>query len=158
MKRAILVMGVVAALVGAVPAAALGATSEVSAFGCFNQGGNVTRPAGTEIVVRQGVSLGTKGLAQDFLQAQTTTVTVNGGGPVDISGLYSSPQLMLDGSWLTFVLYPTGITLGTGASMTFHFLLTVRNPIPQVSPGEGTKPVLVEPGTLLEVTCTVTGV
>jgi hypothetical protein len=38
----------------AAPTAAWAYGSEVSAYGCYTSGGQVTRPAGTENVVRQG--------------------------------------------------------------------------------------------------------
>lgn len=69
----------------AVPTAAWAYGSEVSAYGCYANGGQVTQPAGTEIVVRQGWAATTKHYDLDFIHAQQTFVSVNGGGPIDLS-------------------------------------------------------------------------
>ena len=50
----------------AVPTAAWAYGSEVSASGCNASGGYVTRPAGTDIVVRQGWAATTKRYDLDF--------------------------------------------------------------------------------------------
>jgi hypothetical protein len=50
------------------------------------------------------------GLTQNFLQAQTSAIAVNGGAPIDVSGSYSVPTPVAS-NWLTALMYPTGITL-----------------------------------------------
>ena len=56
----------------AAPTAAWAYGSEVSAYGCYTSGGHVTRPAGAEIVVRQGWAATTKHYDLDFIHAQQT--------------------------------------------------------------------------------------
>jgi len=51
---AVTVAFVVAAAALALPSAAWADTSQVNALGCYLAGRQVERPAGTEIVVRQG--------------------------------------------------------------------------------------------------------
>lgn len=138
------------------------AASVVNAFGCHLNGGQVSRPAGTEIVVRQGWSAKTHGLAMDFVQAQTTTVSVNGGAPVEISDGYSRPEFIAGSpsDWVTRVEYPTGEVLAPGESMTFRFVWSVSHRIHDgllFENGEFGKPLFGGPGTLLDVTCTVRG-
>jgi DNA-binding beta-propeller fold protein YncE len=138
------------------------ATSVVNAFGCQLNGGQVFRPAGTEIVVRQGWGTSNRGLAMDFIQAQTTTVSVNGGAPVEISDGYNQPQ-PIEGSpssWVTRVEYPTGMVLAPGESMTFRFVWSVSHRLHDgisFENGEFGKPLFGGPGTSLDVSCTVTG-
>src|SRR5205814_3667166 len=67
----------------AIPATAFAYGSEVSAYGCYLNGGQVTRPAGTEIVVRQGWAATKASYARDFIHAQETFVSVKGGAPAD---------------------------------------------------------------------------
>jgi hypothetical protein len=158
MKRLLLVAIATAAAVLAVPAAAWADTSEVSAAGCLAQGGHVYRPAGTEIVVRQGFFFKNIGLTKDFILDQSTTVSVNGGTAVDVSAQYLSPFVESD-FWFTRVFYPTGVTLATGESMTFQMVVTLSHvSVDGVSfeNGEFGKPVFFN-GRFFDVTCTVTG-
>jgi hypothetical protein len=133
----------------AVPTAALAYGSEVSAYGCYTSGGQVTRPAGTEIVVRQGWATATQGQSWDFIHAQTTTVSVNGGPNVGLSRDWTTPRQYGD-LWDTYVFYPTGIVLGPGESLTFHYVTSVKHRI-----FDGFS--YANPGTIIESNCTVTG-
>jgi hypothetical protein len=76
----------------AVPTAAWAYGSEVNAYGCYLNGGNVTRPAGTDIVVRQGWAATTSKYVKDFIKSQTTTISVNDGAPVDVSRDWTTPR------------------------------------------------------------------
>jgi hypothetical protein len=149
----------IAALV--LPGFAWGADqSIVNPFGCSLNGGNVVRPAGNEIVVRQGWSAKTRGLSQDFINSQTTLLSVNGGPAQDLSRTYTEPAQQADGSWLTRTITPTGIVLAPGESLTFDYSLTVSHRIVDglsFENGEFGKPLFGD-GTILDVTCTVTGV
>ena len=60
----------------AVPTAALAYGSEVSASSCNANGGYVTRPAGTDITIRQGWSASTKKYDQDFIRSLISTYSV----------------------------------------------------------------------------------
>jgi hypothetical protein len=133
----------------AVPTAAWAYGSEVNVYGCYASGGQVTRPAGTEIVVRQGWATVTQGESLDFIHAQRTTISVNGGPTVDLSRSWTMPQLY-GGYWTTFVFYPTGIVLGPGQSLTFHYVGAVTHRIYDGVSFSG-------PGTQIDSTCTVTG-
>jgi hypothetical protein len=138
----------VAALV--MPSAAWAGTSEVSAYGCYLEGGQVNRPAGTELVVKQGWSASNRGLAEDFRQAQTTTISLNGGPPVDVSAGYDIPHQEGSG-WVTRVFYRTGITLVAGQTVTFHFTATISHTV-----YDGV--AFASRGTVMDFTCAVTGV
>jgi hypothetical protein len=48
-------------------------------------GGQWTVPAGSDVVVAQRWEAKNAGLVQAFLNAQMTTLAVNGGAPLDIS-------------------------------------------------------------------------
>jgi hypothetical protein len=134
----------------AAPTAAWAYGSEVGAYNCAANGGQVTRPAGTEIVVRQGWATATAGQSRQFINAQSTTISVNSGPTVDLSRDWTTPRQVSDGTWRTDVFYPTGIVLGPGQSLTFHFLNTVNHRIFDGFSYGG-------PGTLIDSTCTVTG-
>jgi hypothetical protein len=155
---AIALTSVLTALV--VPTSALADTSEVSAQGCQNQGAHVFRPAGTEIVVRQGLIFKSQGLTNDFLQAQSSALSVNGGTAIDVSGFYSRPT-EVSGVWSTVLRFPTGITLASGESMTFHLVISLSHAIVDgitFENGESGKPVFYGPGVTFDLgTCTVTG-
>ena len=133
----------------AMPTAAWAYGSDVSAYGCYVNGGQVTRLAGTEIVVRQGWIAAKRSQTLDFIRAQQTTVSPNGGPTIDLSGDWTSPRPDAQG-WRTDVFYPTGIVLGPGQSLTFHFVLSVKHRVFDGLTYGG-------PGTIVDSTCTVTG-
>jgi hypothetical protein len=146
----------------AVPTAAHAtSTSIVSATRCaFVGGGQATVPAGTEVVVSVGWATKNAGLAEDFLQTQTTTVSVNGGPVADVSSLYDKPAPFATG-WATFVYYPTGIVLGAGETMTFTISATISHRLLDgvtFVNGISGEPVFAEAGSLFSFDCTVTGV
>lgn len=134
----------------AAPTAAWAYGSEVSAYGCYSSGGQVTRPAGTEIVVRQGWAATTKHYDLDFIHAQQTFVSVNGGGAIDLSDDWTTPRPYSPDNWVTYVFYPTGIVLDPGQSMTFHYVTSLKR---TVFDGTG----YAGPGPVIESNCTVTG-
>jgi hypothetical protein len=132
--------------------ATAGTATVVSALGCASQGGAVTVPAG-QIVVRQGWASGNLGLVRDFVNAQTTTVSVGGAPAVDVSGLWSTPEPIANGA-LSFLSYDTGTALAAGESLTFHLVSTLAHPVMDQEPG-GTVQVT---GTPIDFTCKVTAV
>jgi len=134
----------------AVPTAAWAYGSEVSASGCNASGGYVTRPAGTDIVIRQGWSAATKKEDQDFIRSQETTVSVNGGAPISLSDDWTTPRAYSPSSWITWVFYPTAIVLGPGQTMTFHYMTSLKRTVFDGISYAG-------PGTVIESYCTVTG-
>jgi len=133
----------------AVPTAAWAYGSDVGAYGCSTNGGQVTRPAGTEIVVRQGWVTATRSQSVDFIHAQRTTVSVNGSSSVDLSDDWTTPRTDVQG-WRTDVFYPTGIVLGPGQSLTFHFVISLKHRVFDGFSYAG-------PGAIVDSTCTVTG-
>ncbi len=166
----------VAAIAGLVCAAALGAASgahadvgtpvNVSTFGCIvTHGGLITRPAGSRIVIHQDWAEQTLGIERDFLNNQTTTLSVNGGATVDVSGQWSAaapfdldlPALV----WASQLNYDTGVTLvNPGDQMQFSFALNLKSAVPEVfNPaigGQSGHPFFNGPGDLIAGTRTVT--
>jgi hypothetical protein len=134
----------------AVPTAAWAYGSEVSASGCSASGGYVTRPAGTDIVIRQGWSAATKKQDQDFIRSQETSVSVNGGAPISLSDDWTTPRAYSPSSWITWVFYPTAIVLGPGQSMSFHYVTSLKRTVFDGISYAG-------PGNVIESYCTVTG-
>ena len=121
----------IAALATALVAAgmATAATTTVSPAACQGNGGDVYRPAGSTIVIRGGWGTTTRGLGMDFLSAQTTTLTVNGAEVSDTASYYALPE-EVTGGWLTWMTYPTGITLtNPGDTMTFDFAWAFSHPL-----------------------------
>jgi hypothetical protein len=150
------------AILAATASTANAAVATVNPFGCaFFGGGQATRPAGSTIVIRQGLAQQTRGVLTAQLGAQTTTLSVNGGDAVDLTRDWSAPAQAPDGSWVTVVDYPTGVTLGAGQSLTFTFTLTLDHPVPEVLVppvgGDAGKPLLGAAGSQAWA-CTVTGV
>jgi hypothetical protein len=126
-------------------------------------GGQVTRPAGSTIVIRNGWTTKNYGIGVEFLGAQTTTLSVNGGPTVDVSNKYLPPTKQSDGHYTAYVFYPTGVMLANpGDTMTFaitvsasHLLADVTNGFEGFDPG---KPLFGGPGVVFGGTCTVTAV
>jgi len=148
------VIGLVAVAAAALASAATAGTeTAVSAFGCASGGGAVTVPAGSQVVVRQGWASGNVGLVRDFVNAQTTTVSLNGGAPVDVSNLWSTPAPVAAGA-VSFVSYDTGTTLAAGESLTFRLTTTLAHPVLDKEPGGAVRVT----GTPIDATCTVTAV
>ena len=145
----------VAALAGPTTAAA-DSTSIVHMYGCVVAGGHVTAPAGTELVVRQGWGAKNVGLVHDFLNAQTSTLSINGAAPIDVSDAYGP---VTDG-FAAFANVPTGVVLATGESATFEFVVSLSHRIldgASFANGEFGEPAFGGPGLLWDFTCTVTG-
>jgi hypothetical protein len=158
--RILVAIGVVTAALLATSTAAAADQSLVNAYGCHLQGGHVYRPAGTTIVARFGWAAKNDGLVQDFVEAQTTTVATNGGAAVDVSNLFSRPANYPPGGFVSWMNYDTGIALAPGESMTFRLASAVSHRVLDgivFENGEFGRPLFGE-GTILDATCTVTGV
>src|SRR6266542_1698939 len=70
----------------------VGTPTVVGAFGCIvNNGGHVTRPAGSTIVIRQGIGEQTLGILNNFRQAQTTIVSVNDNQMFNATNQWAAP-------------------------------------------------------------------
>jgi hypothetical protein len=140
-----------------------GTPTNVNAFGCtVVNGGRVTRPAGSMIVIRSGWLTGTSGAVTSFQLAQTSILSVNDGVMVDVSGEYDDPAPTGDGNWVTFLHHPSGVTLANpGDTMRFTFALLFDRRLSDVFDldGDGTPdPTRAGPGLSFGGTCTVTAV
>ena len=163
MRRVTLVLAVAAIMAVVAPGIAHADTAIVPAFVCAEiSGGNATVPAGSQVVVAQRWEAKNRGLVQTFLNAQTTTISVNGGEPVDVSTDYDPIAPTSDGaSYFTRVLYDTGVTLNAGESMTFNLVISLSHRLHDgftLADGESHKPLLFGPGETFEFGCTVTAV
>jgi hypothetical protein len=163
MRKQFVAAVLAAGLLGGVASTASAADVRVNPFICSAfSGGSTTVPAGSSIVVRQGFSEQTLGILTAFLNDQTTTLSLNGGAPVDLSGAWTEPVQAADGSWVSFVTYPTGITLETGDSLTIAFTISTSHAIPEVfnpaAGGPAGQPLLLLGGGTSTFTCTVTGI
>src|SRR6476620_6615486 len=72
-----------------VPASAADVT--IGGLGCVTGSQQRTVPAGSTIVIRFGFIDFNRGVLTNLSQDQTTTISLNGGGPIDVSGLYPVP-------------------------------------------------------------------
>jgi len=94
--------------------------------GFFAGGGQITKPAGSTIAIRFGDSELNLGMLQDFLQAEATALTLNGGTPIDVSSLFGPPTEQPDGTWRSTWTHPTGITPASlGDTLTFTITTTL---------------------------------
>jgi hypothetical protein len=160
MRKLAVLAGAAAAALVATSAAGAAGTSNVAVYGCYLAGGQTTRPANTELVARTGWAAKTRGLVRDFLEAQATTLTIDGGAPVDASSLYEEPAPRDTGDWAAFPSVPTGIVLAPGESVTLSFTITVSHRLTDgevFANGEGGKPQFLDAGPF-GYSCTVTGV
>src|SRR6266516_4538273 len=157
MKRLLYAGAAAATLIFAVlafsPALASAADSVVGTGGCvLVNGGQVTRPAGSTIIVRYGWGDVIRGNLVDFLHAQTTTLSINGGAPIDVSGLYPPPTQspLFPSGWSSIWLYPTGITLANaGDSVTWTVTVSVSHTLAEVT-GVPASPAIGGPGVLFD--------
>ena len=142
------------------------ATANVSPYSCIVlNGGSVTRPAGSTIVVRQLWEEQTLGIELDFLNHQTTLFSLDAAPLADVSDQWSTPTQVDAGLpepvWASAFERNTGITLANpGDSMTFNFSLSVASAVPEIfNPaigGEAGQPFFNGPGVIVAGTCTVT--
>jgi hypothetical protein len=139
-----------------------GTPTPVGAYGCIvNHGGQVTRPAGSTIVIRQAIAEQTLGILNNFLQAQTTIVSVNDKQMFDASKQWGTPFLSSDGFWFAVIDVPSGVTLAQpGDQMRFTFALLLSTQVPEIfNPavgGQPGQPLPNGPGLVFGGTCTVT--
>ena len=86
-----LFVAALAALSIGVSSAGANTAVTVSLVNCyFNQGGNATVPAGSDVYVRVGWGESNRGRVRDFLNAQTTTADVNGTPVANASNLWGA--------------------------------------------------------------------
>jgi hypothetical protein len=162
MRKHLVAVAVAAALMGGAASTAHAADVTVNPFVCSAAGGAATVPAGSTIVVRQGFAEQTLGILTAWLRAETTTLLLNGGAPIDLSAGWSDPVQVQGGGWVSFVSYPTGITLGAGQSLTIALTLSASHVVPEVfnpaAGGPAGQPSNIGGSLSSTFTCTVTGV
>ena len=145
----------------ALPTVARAQTAVVPAFPCaVIFGGQWTVPAGSDVVVAQRWEAKNTGLVQAFLNAQTTTLTVDGGAPLDISGEYVPISAAPGGGYFTRVAHDTGITLGAGDSLTFNVVISFSHRVLDgftLADETSHRPLFFGPGVAFEFPCEVTG-
>jgi hypothetical protein len=157
--RLVLVLAVL--VIGSSVAASGSAAPPPGAFnvyGCSQlQGGHVTVPADTALEARGGWAAKTRGLVQDFMSSQTTTLSMDGGQPVEMAAFYGSIAQSGPDDWgvrFAYGLQP----LSSGQSTTVVESIVLPHRIPDgiaVQTGDNSKPYFWGPGTLTW-TCMVT--
>jgi hypothetical protein len=124
----VLAAAVAIAILGATSARA--ATQEISIVGCyFNQGGQTTVPAGTEVVFRVGWADKNRGLVQQFLKAQTTTASIDGNPVANASGRWGSIQKADKKFYVSFWRASAGTLANPGDSTTIALQVTLKKAI-----------------------------
>jgi len=100
-------------------------------------GGTVNAPQHTPISLRLGWFTSPKGAVNDFLKSETLDVSVNG-VPVQNVDSYWGPILRVDENvWGVVWLYPTGLSLAGGETMTVTFSLYISHTLTEVDPDTG---------------------
>jgi hypothetical protein len=132
----------------------------VHVFSCSAEGGQTTVPAGSRIVLLFGWGAKKKGLVQDFLNAQTTTISLNGAAPIDVSDSYSEIEklpkaIFPDGGFGSNVRHDTGVTLSAGEALQADGTIVVSHPIPDFF-DDAHRPVLIQPGQAASFSCRIT--
>jgi hypothetical protein len=92
---------------------------------CVGDGGQITVPAGDRIVLARGWQAMNRALVQNFLHAQITTFSFNGGPAVNVSGNWggiTEPEEE-GGYFSTGLRYDTGLTLSAGESLELDDVL-----------------------------------
>ena len=159
--KIVLLLATCAVAAGIAASTAAAANVNVNPFPCqVFQGGATTVPAGSTITIRSGISEQTLGIMKAYLNAQTTTISING-ATADVSNAWSDPVNQGPGlGWLSVVTYPTGITLAAGQSLVVVWTTTLAHPVPEVfnpaAGGPAGQPAFNDAP--VTFTCTVTAV
>jgi hypothetical protein len=96
-------------------------------------------------------------LVQTFLQAQTTTISIDGGAAVDISDSYSAIEPHSDEGFASFIRHDTGVTLAAGESLQVDGMVAVSRVVPDGLLDEAThRPGLFRPEEPLSIHCRIT--
>jgi hypothetical protein len=123
--------------------------------------GEISVPAGARIVVAVGWAAKNRGLVQNFLQAQTTTLRFDGGDPVDVSDSYGAiEEVQLDGgAFAARLLFDTGVTLSAGQSLEVDDELTFSHAVVdglQMTDENTHRPHIFRPEEPLTLHCRIT--
>jgi hypothetical protein len=168
-----LLVALAATLIAALMASAAAPTSTATSFSdvnplfCAAFGGETTRPAGTELRLRFGENSYTFGNLVAWLNAESTTASINGGPVIDLTNNFNAITFE-DPVYVTRNFYDTGIVLQPGVSVSFVYDLELSHQVAfstnvgNVNPGD--HPVFFEPTTTIALgfpaapwSCTVTG-
>jgi hypothetical protein len=131
----------------------------VHLFRCADEGGKTTVPAGSRIVLLFGWVAKNRGLVQAFLNAQTTTISLNGAAPIDISDSYGPIRQVpfpVDGAFASDVSHDTGVTLSAGQSLHADGTIVVSNPVVDFFDECTHRPVFFQPGHPSSFSCRIT--
>lgn len=106
----------------------------VSLVACIlAHGGHATVPAGSTVSVRFGWAARTAGLDEAFVRDIDIAASVDGTPVADTASYWGQPTAAdLGGGLHGYIvnwLYPTGVTLGSGQSLTFVFDGELAHPI-----------------------------
>jgi hypothetical protein len=128
---------------------------------CVDAGGATTVPAGSQIVLVFGWKAKNHGLVQAFINAQTTTISLNNGTPINVSGSYSAieplpPGVEPLGGSISRVRYDTGVTLSAGESLQVDGTVVVSHRVIDLFEEDTNRPVFFEPGDQQSFSCLIT--
>jgi hypothetical protein len=130
----------------------------VGVFACtFGEGGESAVPAGSRVVLALGWVAKNRGLVQNFLNAQTTTIALNGAAPVDISDSYGAIEPHPDEGFGSRIRRDTGVTLAAGESLQVDGVLAVSHVVPDGVKDETTnRQMFFRPEEPLAIHCRIT--
>jgi hypothetical protein len=130
----------------------------VELFSCtFGEGGEWTVPAGSRVVLMLGWGAKTHGLMKNFLQAQTTTISIDGAAPIDLSDSYSQIEARPDeDDFVSRIHYDTGVTLSAGESLQVDGMLAFSNVVPEVRDETTHRAILFRPEDPFPIHCRIT--
>jgi hypothetical protein len=133
----------------------------VAVFPCTydpDLGGEWTVPVGSRVVLHIGWGAKNQGLVKNYLQAQTTTISLDGAGPIDLSDSYSAIEARPDqGDFVSRIRYDTGVTLSAGESLQVNGMVAVSNVVPDAMLDEIThRPILFRSEQPLTINCRIT--
>jgi hypothetical protein len=118
----------------------------VAVFPCTydpDLGGEWTVPVGSRVVLHIGWGAKNQGLVKNYLQAQTTTISLD-----------ARPD---QGDFVSRIRYDTGVTLSAGESLQVNGMVAVSNVVPDAMLDEIThRPVLFRPEQPLTINCRIT--
>ena len=129
----------------------------VPVFGCMSDGGS-TVPAGSRVVLALGWVAKNRGLVKQFLDAQTTTVSLDGAASIDISDSYSEIEPRPGtGEFATGIRHDTGVTLAAGESLKVDGMMAVSHVVASGILDDDThRPMLFRPAEPISFSCRIT--
>jgi hypothetical protein len=128
----------------------------VHVFRCTDEGGERAVPAGSRIVLLFGWWTKNRGLVKAFLQAQTTTISLNGAAPIDLSDSYSAIEEHPVEGFASRVRHDTGVTLSAGESLQVDGTMVVSHTVIDFFDEATHRPVKFQPGEKNSFRCRIT--